>query len=89
MMLLGKSHVASWCGWGRRAPLSINFGEPLSIAPAIRDSTFPTTSGQAAHPELRLWQALAAWSGYKSIHGEGAQGSMTDLFHGSTKGPNQ
>lgn len=45
------------------------------------------------HPELRFWQALHGWSGYKSIHGQYVDKlhllNDEDTYHKTTKGPNQ
>lgn len=41
----------------------------------------------AVHPELRFYQALTNWSGYKKILGEDDREDRYDLFHETTKGP--
>ena len=45
------------------------------------------TAYVAAHPELRFYQALTNWSGYKKILGEDEGEDRYDLFYETTKGP--
>lgn len=40
----------------------------------------------AAHPGLRAYQALQAWSGYSKLYGEGPDGELDDTFYKMTKG---
>jgi hypothetical protein len=45
------------------------------------------TAYVAAHPGLRLWQALRNWTGYSKIYGEAEDGELEDTFYLKSKGP--
>jgi hypothetical protein len=80
-----------------------NNGEPycsaclndLSVQDQPETATIDTKDGLlsafvayvAEHPDLRFFQAICAWSGYRSLYGEVPEGGLKDLFYETTKGP--
>lgn len=53
--------------------------DPLSAArQKLIDSFY---SYCKAHPQMRLWQALLNWSGFKTIMAEDLDGQICDTFH--------